>query len=161
MADVMDPVYRESRPVMPRNLTILVAVVLLATVAFMLFSDAFLGTDTPSWMPIVTAVVFVVLIFVFLFARLDLEIYGDRVEIRYILRRVTIGAGEIIDVRHGDLTAIRNYANWNLKGVKHRTYSRVGDEGGVAMKVTGKRVFVVSSEDPETVAGMIPGEREE
>lgn len=157
----MDPVYRESRPILPRNLTILVAVVLLATVAFMLFSDAFLGTDYPIWMPVVTAVVFIVFIVFFLFAKLDLEVYDDRVEIVYVLRRVTIDAKEIIDVRHGDLTAIRNYANWNLKGVKHRTYSRIGDEGGVAMKVTGKRVVVVSSEDPERVAGLIPGDREE
>ena len=125
----MEPLYRESRPIMPRNLTYLVAAVLLATLAFMALSESLTGAGMPVWMIAASAVVFIIIIVALLVLRLDLVIYGDRV--------------------------------WNLKGVKHRSYTRIGDECGIAMKVTGKRVVVVSTQDPEAAAGAVPGGREE
>ena len=157
----MEPLYRESRPIMPRNLTYLVAAVLLATLAFMALSESLTGAGMPVWMIAASAVVFIIIIVALLVLRLDLVIYGDRVEITYAFRRITVRSEEIIDVRLGDLSDIRNYANWNLKGVKHRSYTRIGDECGIAMKVTGKRVVVVSTQDPESAARAVPGGRED
>ena len=154
----MDPLYRESRPILPRNLAYLAAAVLIATLAFMVFSQYVLETAMPSWTIPVSAVVFIVIIVVILVLRMDLEVYLDRVEIVYAFRRMVIDRSEVIDVRSGDLTEIRSYGNWNLKGVKHRLYSRVGDDDGVAMKLMGKRVVVVSTADPETVFPLIPRE---
>ena len=152
----MDPLYRESRPILPRNLAYLVAVVLIATLAFMVFSQYVLDTRMPSWTIPVSAVLFIVIIAVVLILRMDVVIHPDRVEIVYAFRRTVIGRDEIIDVRRGDLTEIRNYGGWNLKGVRHRTFSRIGDDDGVALKITGKRVVVFSTEDPEHVFGLIP-----
>ena len=152
----MDPLYRESRPILPRNLAYLVAVVLIATLAFMVFSQYVLDTRMPSWTIPVSAVLFVVIIAVVLILRMDVVIHPDRVEIFYAFRRTVIGRDEIIDVRRGDLTEIRNYGGWNLKGVRHRTFSRIGDDDGVALKITGKRVVVFSTDDPEHVFGLIP-----
>ena len=154
----MDPLYRESRPILPRNLAYLAAAVLIATLAFMVFSQYVLETAMPSWTIPVSAVVFIVIIVVMLVLRMDFEVYPDRVEIVYAFRRMVIDRSEVIDVRSGDLTEIRSYGNWNLKGVKHKLYSRVGDDDGVAMKLMGKRVVVVSTADPETVFPLIPRE---
>ncbi len=152
----MEPLYRETRPILPRNLAYLAAAILIATLAFMVFSQYVLDTQMPSWTIPASAAIFVVIIVLLLFLRLDLEVYGDRVEISYMFRRTVINGGEVIDVRQGDLTEIRNYGNWNLKGVKHRSFSRVGDDEGVAMKLMGKRVVVVSTSEPEKVSGLIP-----
>ena len=127
----------------------------------MVFSQYVLDTQMPSWTIPASAVIFAVIIVVLLVMRLDLEVYGDRVEITYVFRRTVIEGSEVIDVRRGDLTEIRNYGNWNLKGVKHRSYSRIGDDEGVAMKLMGKRVVVVSTSEPEIVFGLIPRAPEE
>lgn len=152
----MEPLYRESRPILPRNLAYLAAAVLIATLAFMVFSQYVLDTQMPSWTIPASAIIFVIIIVVLLVLRLDLEVYEDRVEITYVFRRTVVRGEEVIDVRKGDLTEIRNYGNWNLKGVKHRSFSRVGDDEGVAMKLMGKRVVVVSTSEPEKVFGLIP-----
>ncbi len=152
----MEPLYRETRPILPRNLAYLAAAILIATLAFMVFSQYVLDTQMPSWTIPASAAIFAVIIVLLLILRLDLEVYGDRVEISYMFRRTVINGGEVIDVRQGDLTEIRNYGNWNLKGVKHRSFSRVGDDEGVAMKLMGKRVVVVSTSEPEKVSGLIP-----
>lgn len=152
----MEPLYRESRPILPRNLTYLVAVVLIATLAFMVFSEYVLDTEMASWMIPVSAVIFIVVIVALLILRMDVEVYEDRVVVKHAFRNMEFGRQEILEVRHGELTAIRNYGNWNLKGVKHRAYTRIGDDEGVAMKLTGKRVVVFSTSEPERVAGMVP-----
>ena len=126
----MDPLYRESRPILPRNLAYLSAAVLIATLAFMVFSEYVLDAHMPSWTIPVTAVVFVIIIVVLLVLRMDLEVYPDKVVITHAFRKTVVEGREILDVRSGDLTEIRNYGGWNLKGVKHRTFSRIGDDEG-------------------------------
>lgn len=152
----MEPLYRESRPILPRNLTYLVAVVLVATLAFMAFSEYVLNTDMASWMIPVSAVVFVIVIVILYILRMDVDVYPDKVVIRHAFRTIEVGREEVIEVRHGELTEIRNYGNWNLKGVKHRAYTRVGDDDGVAMKLMGKRVVVFSASDADKAAAAVP-----
>lgn len=154
----MDPLYRESRPILPRNLALLAAAVLIATLIFMVFSRYVMNAAMPSWVIPVTAVIFIIIIVILLVLRLDLAVYGDRVVIRYAFRTFTIEGKDVIDVRWGDLGEIRNYANWNLKGVKHRAFTCIGDEDGVAMKLMGRRVTVVSTSEPDRVASLIPRE---
>ena len=59
------------------------------------------------------------------------------------------------------LNIIKNYASWNLKGVKYRTYSVIGEDMGIGLKVTGKRVFFLSTKDPEARAALRPKEAKE
>lgn len=152
----MEPLYRESRPILPRNLTYLVAVVLVATLAFMVFSEYVLNTEMASWMIPVSAVVFVIVIVILYILRMDVEVYPDKVVIKHAFRTIEVRREEVIEVRHGELTEIRNYGNWNLKGVKHRAYTRVGDDDGVAMKLMGKRVVVFSASDADSAAAVVP-----
>ena len=154
----MDPVYRESSPILPRNLAYVVAAVLIATLAFMAVSEPLFGAGMPVWMIAVSAVVFAAVTVLLLVLRMDVEVYGDAVEITYAFRRVRVEGREVIDVRRGELGAIRNYANWNLKGVKHRSYTRIGEDEGVALKLLGKRVVVFSTTDPEGVYAIVPRE---
>ena len=152
----MDPLFEENRPIMPRNLSVITAAVLIATVAFMAIYGSAANVDMPPWAVPVTAVAFAVIILLMFILRFDLTVRSDGVSIVYAFMRVDIGADEIIDMRFGDLGDIRNYANWNLKGVKHRSFSCIGDEGGIALKLLGKRVIVASTEDPESVSKLIP-----
>lgn len=154
----MDPVYRESNPILPRNLTYIVAIVLIATLAFMALSDPVMGDGPPVWMTAVSAVVFVIVIAILLILRMDVDVFDDRIEVVYAFRHIRVEGREVIDVRHGDLGDIRNYGNWNLKGVKHRAYTRIGEDGGIALKLLGKRVVVLSSADPEALFAAVPRE---
>lgn len=152
----MDPRFEESRPIMPRSLSVITAAVLIATAAFMAVYGAVVDTDMPSWAVPAISVAFAVVIVLCLVLRMELAVTDDGVAIVYAFKRTEIGADEIIDMRFGDLGDIRNYANWNLKGVKHSSFSCIGDEGGIALKLLGKRVVVVSTEDPEAVSKLIP-----
>jgi len=117
MGRSMEPAFSETRPIMPKNLTLIMAVVLLATAAMLVL-------------------------------RMSVSITQEGVAIVFAFRKVEIPAKEIIDVRKGDLGDIRNYAGWNLKGVKHRS---------VALKLTGKRVVVFSTPEFEEAAGAVSG----
>ncbi|MBQ8373347.1 MAG: hypothetical protein IJX35_03435, partial [Candidatus Methanomethylophilaceae archaeon] len=67
----------------------------------------------------------------------------------------------VIDRRVGEIAAIKSYDNWNLKGVKHRSYVAIGEDNGVAVKLTGKRVLVLSSVDPQSIAELLPRDDKE
>lgn len=152
----MDPLHHESGPILPRQLLYALSAILIATVAFMALSGPLMGVEYPSWMLPLTAAVFVLIILMAAVLRLTVDVYEDRLVIAYAVRRIEIPVNEVLDRREGELTAIRNYSNWNLKGVKHRAYVRIGDESGVAIKLTGKRVVVVSSADPVGLSSMLP-----
>ena len=56
---------------------------------------------------------------------------------------------------------IRSYDGWNLKGVKHKAYMAIGEDLGVAVKLTAKRVMVLSSAEPEALYDVLPKEESE
>ncbi len=156
----MEPSFKESRPIVPRRLSMILGAVLLLTVGFMAAMRAAGDMDMPSWAIPATFVAFLAVIAICALPRLEVECSDESVRIRYALRRMEIPFGDIIDKKRGDINEIRNYGSWNLKGVKHMTYTAVGDELGVAMKLTGKRVVVVSCEDMERLFSALPGPKE-
>lgn len=151
-----EPSLRESAPLLPKNLSAIIAVVLVATLACMAYTAYLTDADTPSWVIPLSAVVFVIAIVVCFAARMDVTISDEGVTVRYVLKTRSYPRDDILDKRFGDLEDIRNYSNWNLKGVSHKSYTRVGDEGGVALKLKGKRVVVFSSPDPEGAFARVP-----
>lgn len=157
----MEVLYSESRPILPRQLLYLTAFVALATIVFMAISKYVLGTDMPDWaIPTVTVVVLIAIVFCAIL-RFDLEVTDELVTIRHAFRKVEIPMENIIDSRMGETSLIRNYGGYNLKGVKHRFYSAVGEDDGVAMKITGKLVVVISCVDPEAVFRLLPKDDKE
>ena len=153
-----DPSRRESAPLLPRNLAWILAAVLVATLACMAYTAYLTDSGMPSWIVPLSAVVFLAAILLCFAARMDVEVSGDGVRVTYLFRRREYPRDQIIDKRFGDLENIRNYSQWNLKGVSHKSYTRVGEEGGVALKLKGKRVVVFSSSDPEGMYGIVPVE---
>lgn len=151
-----DAPYRESAPLVPRNLTIVIAAVLAAAVACMALTYAFTDAAMPSWTIPVSALVFAVAIAFSWTARMDVTASDVGVTVRYVARTREYPRDEILDKRVGDLEDIRNLSNWNLKGVSHRSCTRVGEDGGVALKLKGRRVVVLSSSDPEALFARIP-----
>ena len=157
----MDASFRESRPILPKNLFLILTAVLLSTLAFMAVMVLFLHSDMPAWSLPVTAVLFMAIIVLCALMRLTVECTDDALTVRFIVRKVEIPYSEIIDKRCGELGDIRNYGSWNLKGVSHKTYSVIGDDMGVALKLLGKRVVVVSSQDAEGLFRTVRAESRE
>lgn len=157
----MDSIFTESRPIMPKDLTLITAGVLLATLAFMAISCIFMDIDMPLWTVLASAVLFIAVIIVLFVLKMDVTVSASGVEIVYAFRKIQIPAEEIIDLRKGELGDIRNYANWNLKGVKHRSFTCIGDDCGVALKLLGKRVVVFSTTTPDEAFEAISSIRKE
>ncbi len=157
----MDTSFRESRPILPKKLFLLLTAVLLSTLAFMAIMVFFLHSDMPPWCLPVTGILFMAIIMVCALMKLTVECTDEEVRIQYTVKKVVIPYTDIIDKKCGDLGDIRNYGSWNLKGVSHKTYSVIGDEMGVALKLLGKRVVVISSEDAKKLFKVIPVEKKE
>ena len=87
-------------------------------------------------------------------SRIPMGVIGDQIGISKatVSRRVA---------RLEDENIIKNYSDWTLKGVKYKTYSVIGLDLGIGLKVTGKRVFFMSAEDPERIASLLPKEEKE
>ena len=157
----MEISFRESRPILPKRLFLVLAIVLLATLAFMAFMQFFMKTDMPGWSLPATAALFAAIMLACVLPKLTLECFPDRISITYIFRKTEIPFAQIIDKKCGDINQIRNYGSWNIKGVKHRFFSVIGDEYGVALKLAGKKVIVVSTERMDEFFALIPVSREE
>lgn len=151
----MEPSYRESRMILPKNLAIIAALMLIASYAAILVTDYFYDCSSDA-INIACGVVFLIAIVICFALRFTTEIYGDRIELKYIVKKTVIPFEQIIETKTGELNIIKSYTAWSLKGVKYHTYSAVGEDMGVGLKVTGKRVYYFSTTDPDTVASLLP-----
>lgn len=156
----MDPRFLESRPLLPRQLSYVLAGTLVATVAFMAVSKYMMGVAMPGWAIPVVGVLFAAIIVLSFVLKLTVSVGEDGLDVRYAFRHLHFPWDEIIDTRMGELALIRSYDRWNLKGVKHKAYMVIGEDLGVAIKLTAKRVLVLSSEDPEALYDVLPKEEE-
>lgn len=144
--------------ILPKNLAILLSAMLVITWLAMIVTK-FAYYDGLSTTAIVICGVFFAICVILCFAmRYSVTVHEDRIEIFHIIKRATILKEEIITTRTGEMNIIKNYSDWNLKGVKYRTYSVVGEEMAIGLKVTGKRVYYLSSKDPEAIAALLPKE---
>ncbi len=157
----MDPAYLESRVVLPRNLTIILTLVLLATWAFMTGYKYLYYPDIPDAAIIGSGIVFIIGCAICFLWKFSITVYDDRIEMKYAFMTTSIPKEQIIDTRVGELNIIKNYSDWTLKGVKYKTFSAIGEDMGIGLKVTGKRVFFMSTTDPEAIAALLPKEKKE
>jgi len=156
----MDPVYQESRPVLPKNLTIILSLVLIATWAFMIvYGYFFTPNESMTWTYIVGIAFLIVIALVFLM-RFTISVYDDRIEFFYIFRKTVVMKEDIIDTKTGELNIIKSYTPWSLKGTRYKTFSAVGEEMGVGIKVKGKKVYYMSTTDPDAIASLLPKKEE-
>jgi len=154
----MEALFYEARPLLPRNLAYIAIGVFAATLAFAAVMQFATDIEFTPWALPVLAVVLVIVMVLSLTLRHAVSVTEEAVTIVQGYRRISIPMAEIFDSRFGELGLIRSYSDWDLKGVKHRAYMAVGDDLGVAMKLTGKRVVVVSVQDPEAMTKHLPRE---
>ncbi|MBR6214196.1 MAG: hypothetical protein IKQ67_06100 [Candidatus Methanomethylophilaceae archaeon] len=154
----MEPSYQESRMILPKNLAILLAAMLVITWVAMLVTKLVYYQGMSMMAIIICGVFFGICIIACFAARFTVTVYDDRLEILYVIRKTVIPKSEIITFRIGELNIIKNYSDWTLKGVKYKTYAAVGEDMGIGLKVTGKRVFHLSSKDPEAIGALLPKE---
>jgi len=154
----MEALFYESRPLLPRNLAYILIGVFAATLAFAAVMQFATDIDFTPWALPVLALVLVVVMVLSITLKHAVSVTEEAVYIVQGYRRITIPMAEIFDSRQGELALIRSYSEWDLKGVKHKAYMAVGDDLGVAMKLTGKRVVTVSVQDPEAMIRHLPQE---
>jgi len=154
----MDPVYQETHTILPKNLSIILAAILGATWLFMAVYKYMFYPDIPDMAVFGTLIVFAIICLICFLMRFSVDVFDDRIEMKYLFMTTSIPKEQIIDTRIGELNIIKNYSDWTLKGVKYKTYSVIGLEMGIGLKVTGKRVFFMSAEDPEKIASLLPKE---
>jgi hypothetical protein len=156
----MEPSYQEKRMILPKNLAILLSAMLVITWLAMLVTK-FTYYDGMSMTAIlVCGIVFAIGAVLCFAMRYSVTVYDDRIEVFHIIRRTVIPKSEIITTRTGEMNTIKNYSDWTLKGVKYRTFSVVGEEMCIGLKVTGKRVYYLSTRGPEAIAALLPKEEE-
>lgn len=154
----MNELFDERAPLLPRPLSYIVLAVLATTAVFIVIS----GSKMDSVLIVLTVAIFAVAILISWFAELRVSVYDDCVVVRNVIREQKYDRDDILDKRCGELSDIRSYSPWSLKGVKHQSFSRVGEDYGVAIKLKGKRVVVISSGDHKALFESIPVEiREE
>lgn len=144
----MTSTYEEKEALIPRTAFIALAFILIASDAFLLICCLF---DISSWwMFAVTTIVFIpIIVFAYL---LKMKIRADgNVLTLSLLKTYRIPYTDIIDVKIGDIDIIRNYSGWGIKKVKFKNLICPGFERGVSFKVAGRRVFTVSTTDPDAL----------
>ncbi len=87
----MNLLYRESRPVLPRNLVCLIVIVLVVIFAFIVFSQHVQDTEMSSWTILIIAVIFTVIIILLMVLRMDVDVNGECVRIIYMFKRMGFG----------------------------------------------------------------------
>ncbi len=157
----MDPAYQESHMVLPKNLAFITAGIFAATLLFMIVYKFVFYPDMPTLAIVGIAISFILVCLVCFLLKFTVSVYDDRIEMKYAFSTTSIPKEQIIDTRTGELNIIKNYSDWTLKGVKYKTYSVIGLDLGIGLKVTGKRVFFMSAEDPERIASLLPKEDKE
>ena len=154
----MDPQYQESRMILPKNLAIILSLVLVVTWLSIVVTKYVYYSGIQDSVIIGVGIVVAIAIVLAFILKFNITVYPDRIEMMYIVRTTSIPKEQIIDTRVGELNIIKNYSNWTLKGVSYHTYTAIGEEMGIGLKVTGKRVYFLSSKDPQAIADLLPKE---
>ncbi len=154
----MDPVYQESRMVLPKNLAIILTLVLAATWAFMAVYKFVYYPDIPDAAIIAVGAAFIVCCLICFLLKFTITIDDEKITMKYAFMKSEVPKEQIIETRMGEFNIIKNYSDWTLKGVKYKSYSVIGEEMGVGLKVTGKRVFFMTTTNPEAIIGLLPKE---
>jgi len=147
--------FDEVQNLLPKDAFMIMAAVLIATDAFILFSYFALPVDIQLWIFVVTSVIFAAVILFCWLVKLRIRIENGTIIIRFIKRHV-ITFEEVIDHKVGDISIIRNFSGWGIKKVSFKNFICVGYDAGVSLKLTGRKVVTVSLSDPEGFASLLP-----
>jgi len=133
----------------------MMASVLIATDFFILACCFIESVMVPPWMFALTSVIFGGVIIFFAALKLRVQIKDSVVTVRF-LKRYVIPFGEILDHKVDDIDVVRNFSGWGLKKVTIKNCICAGYEKGIALKVAGRKVIVISLSDPERFASLLP-----
>ena len=72
-----------------------------------------------------------------------------------ILRMFTVPLDHVIDVKTGDIDILRNYSGWGIKKVRFKTFACPGIDSAVSVKLKGRIVLTVTTNDPEVLSRIL------
>lgn len=148
----MEPVFSERIRTVPKIAEMATMAILIPTDIFVLVS-AILGWVDWLIFGVITVIVLLLFIVFRLFV-LKIDVYEDRVVIKYFRTR-SYRIEKILDRRYGIMNDLRNYASVGLRGFKYRNYLCAGCETGVLFR-TPNTVVAVSSHREEELANLLP-----
>lgn len=154
---VDEPVFREDQRFTQPWLWALVIVGALA-VWLLVAAQVVGGSDESGWVLAVLAVVVGVgLPLLFGLARLTVEVFADRIEVRYrpFVRR-TIALDTVVAADAVTYRALREYGGWGIKGWSRRkvAYNVRGDRGVLLTLADGRTVLLGSQRADDLAAAI-------
>jgi len=155
-----EPVFREDQRFTQPWLWALVVVSAVAVWVLVVVQIVGSGGDESGWvLAIVAVVVGVGLPVLFALARLTVEVFADRIEIRYrpFVRR-TIVLDTVVAAGAVTYRAVREYGGWGVKGWSRRkiAYNVRGDRGVLLTLVDGRTVLLGSQRAADLEAAIRP-----
>jgi hypothetical protein len=153
-----EPVFREDQRFTQPWLWALVVVVAVAVWVALVAQFVGDGGDESGWaLAIVAVVVGVGLPVLLAFIRLTVEVFADRVAIRFrpFVRR-TIALDSVVAVDAVTYRPLREYGGWGVKGWSRRkvAYNVRGDRGVLLTLVDGRTVLLGSQRSAELEAAI-------
>ena len=150
--------FEEVQDLLPKDAFMIMASVLIATDAFILFCYFVWPLGIQLWIIAATSVIFGGTILFCWLVKLRVRIENSTIVVGFIKRHV-IPFGDVIDHKVGDISIIRNFSGWGIKKVSFKNFICVGYDAGVSMKLMGRRVVTISLSDPEGFASLLPSPR--
>ncbi|MDR3282242.1 MAG: hypothetical protein LBS92_01340 [Candidatus Methanoplasma sp.] len=149
--------FTEVHDVVPRTAFIALAATLTATDVFMLACTMVESIGTEMWMFVSSTVIFAAVVSACFFVKLKVSV-DDQTILITLVKKYPYELSDVIGYKIGDVDVIRNYSGWGMKGVKFKNFISAGHEGGISLKLRGKRVVTISLDDPEAFAALLPRE---
>lgn len=148
--------YKETEFLISKIAFQMLLLILIATDIFILICTQ-LDIGTEAWMFYIATIVFTVVILIFYFLRLHIEIdtESSKIIITYMKKR-TIPFSDVIDHKTGDIDIIKNYSGWGPKNIRYKNYICHGYDRGISFKLRGRMIVTLSTSDPEAIASLVP-----
>ena len=150
---MMSTEYTEIEDIFPRTTFLILAITLIAAdVAILACTLADIGTSMWQFYIMTLIVILVIPFCYFLKVRIVIE---DGKLNAGILRMFTVPLDHVIDVKTGDIDILRNYSGWGIKKVRFKTFACPGSDSAVSVKLKGRIVLTVTTNDPEVLSRIL------
>lgn len=151
--------YAEIEDIFPMPTFLILAVTLVAMdAAILVCTLADIGTS--MWQFYAMAAITVLTLPFCYFLKLRIIIEDGKINAG-ILRMFTVPLDHVIDVKTGDIDILRNYSGWGIKKVRFKTFACPGIDTAVSVKLKGRVILTVTTNDPDMLRSILMEGREE
>ncbi|MCQ2085608.1 MAG: hypothetical protein MJZ21_05645 [archaeon] len=143
----MAVIYEETQDIIPETPFKILALMLIATDLFLLVCS-FAGIVNGYWQFAIFTAITAAIIAICYFVKIRIVIDEEKIKIT-MLKKYEAPLTHVIDVKKGDIDIMRNYSEWGIKKVKFRNYTAPGIDGAVSVKMAGRLVLTMTTQNPD------------